>query len=78
MNTSDKLNNSTDTLLAVISTKLDKVIEELSEVREEMKLKVNIDDFKMIKNEIDDLKKHKWLSLGFAGAVSFFISHFLK
>lgn len=78
MSSSQEINKSIDTLLAVISTKLDKVIEELAEVKQDMKNKVNSSDFEQIREEIDDLKKHKWLSLGFAGAVSFFISHFLK
>lgn len=78
MSSSDKTYSPTDTLLAVISTKLDKVIDELGEVKNEMKLKVNSSDFIEVKKEIEELKKHKWTSIGFAGAVSFFISHFLR
>lgn len=78
MSPSSETNKSIDILLAVISTKLDKVIDELSEVREEMKLKVNMSDFSVIKAEIEDLKKSKWFVMGVSGAVSFFISHFWK
>jgi hypothetical protein len=70
--------NKIDILLAVISTKLDKVIDELSEVREEMKLKVNMSDFQIVKTKIEDLEKSKWFVMGVSGAVSFFISHFWK
>lgn len=78
MASSSETNKSIDILLAVMSTKLDKVIEELSEIKKEMNLKVHINDFAIIKSDIEDLKKSKWFVMGVSGAVSFFISHFWK
>lgn len=73
-----EINKSIDILLAVMSTKLDKVIEELSEIKKEMNMKANIQEFSDMKKDIEDLKKSKWFVLGASSAVSFFINHFWK
>lgn len=65
-------------LLKVIASNVEQIKEELKEMRDAMKGKVELADFHNIKQEVEDLKKGKWFVLGISSAVSFFISHFWK
>lgn len=65
-------------LLKVIESTMVSIKEDVKEIKESLKTKVEHADFHALKVEVEDLKKSKWLVLGFSGAVSFFISHFWK
>lgn len=65
-------------LLKVIASNVEQIKEELKEMRDAMKGKVELGDFHNIKADVEDLKKSKWFVLGISSAVSFFISHFWK
>lgn len=65
-------------LLKVIEATMVDIKEDVKEIKDSLKEKVDSKDFHILRTEVEDLKKSKWFQLGFAGAVSFFISHFLK
>ena len=65
-------------LLKVIASNVEQIKEELKEMRDSIKAKVDVTDFHIMKQDVEDLKKGKWFVLGISSAVSFFISHFWK
>lgn len=65
-------------LLKVIASNVEQIKEELKEMRDSIKAKVDVTEFNTMKVDVDDLKKSKWFVLGISSAVSFFISHFWK
>jgi len=65
-------------LLKVIASNVETIKEEIKEIRESLKSKVEVDDFKTVKQDVEDLKKSKWFMMGVSGAVSFLITHFFK
>jgi hypothetical protein len=65
-------------LLKVMASNIETIKEELREMKDSIKNKVDMSDFVTIKQDVDDLKKSKWFVMGVSGAVSFFISHFWK
>ena len=52
--------------------------EDVKEIKNSLKTKVEHADFHALKGEVEELKKNKWFVLGIASAVSFFISNFFK
>ena len=65
-------------LLKVMASNIETIKEELREMKDSIKNKVDMSDFHTIKKDVDDLKKSKWFVLGISSAVSFFITHFWK
>lgn len=65
-------------LLKVIESTVADIKEDVKEIKNSLKSKVEHTDFNALKVEVEDLKKSKWFVLGLASAVSYFISHFFK
>ena len=89
MESSPKNNLSDHTLLMVISSKMDTIIEDIREVKEEMKTKVHFSDFQELKRIVEEHKKETRekieshtikLTVGstLVMAASWLASHFLK
>jgi hypothetical protein len=57
METSSKSNMSDHTLLMVISSKMDTLMSEIKEIKDEMKTKVHMEDFRELRNSFEDHKK---------------------
>lgn len=65
-------------LLRVIAASVETIKEDIKEMKEGLKGKVEVTDFLTLKTEVEDLKKKSWFAAGFAGAISFIASHILK
>ena len=65
-------------LLKVIEATMVDIKEDVKEIKNSLKTKVENSEFVILKNEVEDLKKSKWFTLGIASAVSYFITHFFK
>ena len=65
-------------LLKVIASSIETIKEDLRELKEGMKSKVEISEFNQVKADVEDLKKSKWLILGASGAVSTILHFFMK
>lgn len=78
MQSPEEINQSDHTLLMVISSKMDTLIDDMKELKLDVRSKVHFSDFKELKDEVEDLKKTKWLSMGAAGAISWVVAHFFK
>jgi hypothetical protein len=65
-------------LLKVIASSIETIKEDLREMKEGMKTKVEISEFNQIKIDVDDLKKSKWFVLGASGAISTILHFFMK
>jgi hypothetical protein len=65
-------------LLKVIASSVETIKEDLKEMKEGLKGKVEVNDFTALKKDVEDLKKKSWFVAGIASAISFFASHFLK
>jgi len=65
-------------LLKVIESTMADIKEDVKEIKNSLKSKVEHTDLNALKVEVEDLKKSKWFVLGLASAVSYFISHFFK
>lgn len=57
METQDKDNQSDHTLLMVISSKMDDIRNDIREIKDEMKFKVHVDDFRELKQSFEEHKK---------------------
>lgn len=57
METSNKSNMSDHTLLMVISSKMDTLMSEIKEIKDEMKTKVHMEDFRELRNSFEEHKK---------------------
>lgn len=85
MSSSVEINKSIDTLLAVISTKLDKVMDELKEVKQDIRDKASVKDFDELKKEVSSLQEKSeqlhnkwWFASGLATAASYIFQHLIK
>lgn len=69
-------------LLKVIDSTLKSMQEDVREIKDSLKNKVEYLDFKTVKDDVDDLKKSKWFTMGVSAAVgtafSFISAHFIK
>lgn len=65
-------------LLKVIASSIETIKEDLREMKEGMKTKVELSDFNQIKTDVEDLKKSKWFVLGASGAISTILHFFMK
>lgn len=65
-------------LLKVIESIMKNIEEDVKEIKGSLKTKVEYADFHVIKQDVEDLKKSKWMTMGVAGTISFIISHFWK
>lgn len=65
-------------LLKVIESTMADIKEDVKEIKNSLKSKVEHTDFHQLKGEVEDLKKSKWLIMGMAGTVSYLINFFLK
>lgn len=57
MENSDKNNQSDHTLLMVISSKMDDIRNDIREIKDEMKFKVHVDDFRELRDSFENHKK---------------------
>ena len=57
MENSDKNNQSDHTLLMVISSKMDDIRNDIREIKDEMKSKVHVDDFRELRESFENHKK---------------------
>lgn len=89
MENSSKPNLSDHTLLMVISSKMDTIIEDVREIKDELKLRVHLNDFNDLKKSFEEHKKETSekitshtvkLTIGstILLCASWFASHFLK
>lgn len=65
-------------LLKVIESTMADIKEDVKEIKESLKSKVEHADFRELKLEVEDLKKSKWTMMGFAAAVSYMVNYFFK
>lgn len=72
------MNEDQFALLKVIESTMADIKEDVKEIKNSLKSKVEHTDFHALKGEVEDLKKSKWFVLGVAGAVSYLINFFLK
>lgn len=72
------MNEDQFALLKVIESTMADIKEDVKEIKNSLKSKVEHADFHALKGEVEDLKKSKWFVLGVAGAVSYLINFFLK
>ena len=72
------MNEDQFALLKVIESTMADIKEDVKEIKNSLKSKVEHADFHALKVEVEELKKNKWFVLGIASAVSYTISHFFK
>ncbi len=72
------MNEDQFALLKVIESTMADIKEDVKDIKNSLKSKVEHTDFNALKGEVEDLKKSKWFVLGAAGAVSYLINFFLK
>ena len=65
-------------LLKVIEATMVDIKEDVKEIKNSLKSKVEHSDFHALKGEVEDLKKSKWFSLGAASVISYLVTHFFK
>ena len=65
-------------LLKVIEATMVDIKEDVKDIKNSLKSKVEHADFHALKGEVEDLKKSKWTITGMALAGSYIISHFFK
>jgi hypothetical protein len=73
-----KMDKDDFALLKVIASSIETIKEDLREMKEGMKSKVEISEFNQIKTDVEDLKKSKWFVLGASGAISTLLHFFMK
>jgi flagellar biosynthesis/type III secretory pathway protein FliH len=57
MENSSKINQLDHTLLMVISSKMDTILEDVKEIKDELKLRVHLNDFNELKRSFEEHKK---------------------
>lgn len=65
-------------LLKVIESTMADIKEDVKEIKDSLKNKVEHKDFRELKLEVEDLKKSKWTMTGMAMAASWVVTHFFK
>lgn len=65
-------------ILTELSTKMEIVLDTVKGLAAKLENKVDVSSFEEIKKDVEDLKKGKWLAMGFAGAISWVVSHLGK
>lgn len=65
-------------LLKVIESTMADIKEDVKEIKDSLKNKVEHSDFQALKIEVEDLKKSKWTITGIAMASSWAFTHFFK
>lgn len=65
-------------LLKVIASSIETIKDDIKEMKESMKSKVEIMEFATVKQDVEDLKKSKWFLLGASGAISTILHLFFK
>lgn len=65
-------------LLRVIASSVETIKEDIKEMKESVKSKVEFSDFLTVKNDVEDLKKKSWFVAGAASTVSFLASYLIK
>lgn len=65
-------------LLKVIASNVETIKEELKEMKDSLKTKVELNEFSQVKEDVDDLKKSKWFVLGASGAISAIFNFLMK
>ena len=65
-------------LLKVIESTMADIKEDVKDIKNSLKSKVEHADFHVLKGEVEDLKKSKWFLLGASSVVSYLVTHFFK
>lgn len=65
-------------LLKVMASSIETIKEDIKEMKESLKSKVEVSDFVTLKADVEDLKKSKWFVLGASGAISTILNFFMK
>lgn len=65
-------------LLKVIASSIETIKDDIKEMKDSMRTKVEVADFHVLKTDVEDLKKSKWFVLGASGAVSYLLHMFFK
>ncbi len=72
------MNEDQFALLKVIESTMADIKEDVKEIKNSLKSKVEHADFHVLKGEVEDLKKSKWFLLGASSVVSYLVTHFFK
>ena len=65
-------------LLQVIASSIETIKEDIKEMKESLKSKVEVSEFATVKADVEDLKKSKWFVMGASGAISALLHFFMK
>ena len=72
------MNEDQFALLKVIESTMADIKEDVKDIKNSLKSKVEHADFHVLKGEVVDLKKSKWFLLGASSVVSYLVTHFFK
>lgn len=72
------MNEDQFALLKVIESTMADIKEDVKDIKNSLKSKVEHADFHVLKGEVEDLKKSKWFLLGASSVVSYLVTHFFK
>ena len=72
------MNEDQFALLKVIESTMAYIKEDVKDIKNSLKSKVEHADFHVLKGEVEDLKKSKWFLLGASSVVSYLVTHFFK
>lgn len=78
MKIKDNMEKDDYALLQVIASSIETIKEDIKEMKESLKSKVEVSDFVTLKADVEDLKKYKWFVLGASGAISTILHFFMK
>lgn len=74
----DSMEKDDYALLQVIVSSIETIKEDIKEMKNSLKSKVEVSDFVTLKSDVEDLKKSKWFLMGASGAISAMLHFFLK
>lgn len=65
-------------LLKVIASSLETIKDDIKEMKENLKGKVDVSEFNVVKSDVEELKKKSWFQAGIAATVAFLASYLIK
>jgi regulator of replication initiation timing len=65
-------------LLKVIEATMVDIKEDVKEIKQSLRSKVEVGEFNVLKTEVESLKKTKWVGYGVAGTISYIVTHFFR
>lgn len=78
MKIKDSMEKDDYALLKVMASSIETIKDDLKEMKDGLKSKVEVSDFVTLKADVEDLKKSKWFVLGASGAISTILHFFVK